>query len=146
VNFRKPQKRSRRPHLTHLLALTAFAAVLIPALPASASHKNPRIVISAQTARWGYRDDCRPQLSLAQREYERGRQAGTRDGFDAGYRDGVRGSSFCDRLDRDVLCHASRYFRDGYMEAYSCAYREGFEEGREDRRGCHSSHSWLRRW
>jgi hypothetical protein len=72
----------------------------------------------------------RPHVS---REFQRGLEAGARDGYDAGFTAGLRGWRFCCDFN-SIPCHGSREFRHGYESAYGDAYRRGFERGSCERR------------
>jgi hypothetical protein len=141
---------------TGAVALTAAVAA-VPLLAAAPAHAGGKecfsIAVSTGGFAFGYHDDgcCRPSPNAwAAREYERGVQAGHSDGFNNGYRDGLRGDRFCadPRID---FCRLSRPFQDGYRSDYGCEYREGFEKGRSERqcqrdRDCCRGHAWGAWW
>lgn len=76
-----------------------------------------------------HRDDCGP--SYAEIEFNRGRHAGYRAGFDQGYADGLRG--------RDAHCvctinldRESRHFRAGFLAGFDDGYDSGYLAGKRE--------------
>lgn len=125
-----------RRHLTAAFLGLAVVAPMLAAAPALAVQKDVTVVISNGGFTFGLRSappvNCIPIDSWATREFERGQRAGRNEGFDAGYRDGLRGDCFDQRIRLD-LCRLSRPFEDGYRSTFKRAYGEGFERGRCER-------------
>lgn len=79
---------------------------------------------------------CEPVCeSYADRERNRGFAVGKDAGFDAGYRDGIRGSCF-DDCPTASLCRVSDFFERGYRAGFSRAYADGYARGKADRHHC----------
>jgi hypothetical protein len=125
----------RRGMLATLGVAAVAAASLLTASPAQAGSGSIMISIGNRPS-----IDCRPapickpvcapKPSFAEIEYARGFERGECDGFDAGYRDGLAGRSFCNNVS---TCSGSRYFQDGFERGFAKAYSTGFEKGRYER-------------
>ncbi len=84
-----------------------------------------------------------PRPSYAQLEYDRGYADAKVAGFVAGQADALAWRPFCDTAN---VCfdHVSTYYRAGYLAAYACAYKEGYQAGECERQTVrlrYSSHS-----
>ena len=89
----------------------------------NSSHcREPRVV----------RHHAPPCDSYADRERERGFLAGREAGFDAGYRDGIRGTCYSD-CPTASFCHVSDFFARGYRAGFGRAYADGYARGKAER-------------
>jgi len=96
----------------------------------------------------------RPQhRSRTERQFDRGYSAGSRDGREAGYYDGMYGHGY--RPQANYGHHGqSRYFAKGYRRGYHAAYEEAFHKAeyerrhqrRHERRRDDRRWSWTIRW
>jgi len=139
--FHKLGRMFRKPMVAGVVG--ASVLMLAAAAPARADHRiSGSVIISSGHSYDRDCDRCAPRFSYADREFDRGLSEGDRHGFDAGFRDGIRGGRYCNEPTAS-FCYVSGYFRDGYMEGFTKAYRAGFDKGNRERCAAFESH---RRW
>ena len=107
---------------TILLITGLLVGTAAPLAAASHPHNHGRARITYSTC---------PQRSLPT-TYVKGRAAGSRAGWNAGYQAGKRGLRY------DARCglpnHRNTRYVQGYRAGFASAYRAGYLQGRKDRR------------
>ncbi len=140
--------RARSPRrLTRTILPLALLATLIAATPAMAQNRN-----RPGNGGYGngngngyghgnghrhntpvYVEPCQ-QPTWREIQFDRGYEAGKRDGYANGLQDGRYRNPFCDTPTRR-LKRKAQPFRRGYRKAYADAYADGFRRGNKPRHG-----------
>ena len=108
---------------------------------------------SRQVESRGHSHGSHEYRSGTQRQFDRGYRAGSRNGREAGYYDGMHGHGYHPQPNYGSRGH-SRYFAKGYRRGYHEAYEEAFHQAeherqhqrRHERRRSGRRWSWSIRW